>query len=78
MYHPKTTKALPRPSKATPFARRQPPSLAPLPPTTFRYLCSIKISGRRKSQVSAALRPVCDLHSREATRLDSFSLGVDR
>ncbi|URD77366.1 Translocase of chloroplast [Musa troglodytarum] len=37
MYHPKTTKALPRPSKATPFARRQPPSLAPLPPATFRY-----------------------------------------
>ncbi|THU69391.1 hypothetical protein C4D60_Mb08t13910 [Musa balbisiana] len=73
MYHQKTTKALPRPSKATPFARRQPPSLAPLllPPFAIRF-------GRRKSQVSAALRPVRDLHSREATRLDSFSMGVDR
>ncbi|CAL9038332.1 unnamed protein product, partial [Musa banksii] len=45
MYHPKTTKALPRPSKATPFARRQPPSL---PRSSSSYHLSLSDLGEER------------------------------
>ncbi|CAL9114021.1 unnamed protein product, partial [Musa hybrid cultivar] len=69
-----------RQPKRSPVRQKRRPLLdANLPPSLLFLLPPFVIrSGRRKSQVSAALRPVCDLHSREATRLDSFSLGVDR